>query len=132
MTATRCGRRAAAFAAEIAAVAAESFTAACRKSRRLCMTVLSLSGGGGVHTRRRNGRAMNGSVRKKLPFPVSFRVYALEPNGVQLPRRGVSILRHEQADITPVGDHDIAMHFGFDAVEIVNQVLPAGNAFQER
>src|SRR6266566_3017028 len=44
---------------------------------------------GRIHTCRRNGRAVHGPVRKKLPLPVPFRIHPLEPDGIQPPRRGI-------------------------------------------
>src|SRR5262249_45996287 len=55
-----------------------------------------------------------------------------KPDGRQAARDvGISILWHEEAHVPSVGDRDVAVHFDFDVIEIVDQIFLVGNAFQE-
>src|SRR5882672_6282894 len=63
-------------------------------------------------------------MREVLPFAVALRENALVPDG-ELPTSGSGVF--EAANVAPVGDYDIAMHFGPHRVERAQRIGRLGH-----
>src|SRR5262249_31230538 len=86
----------------------------------------------GIDTRGRHGWTVNGSVRKELPAAVPFCIHPFKPDRRKTSRNvGVSIFRHEQADVPSVSDSNVAVHFDLDVVKVVNKIFSFGDPFEE-
>ena len=73
------------------------------------------------------------TVEPPSDLAVPLRVDALEPDRVQPCRiRGVPVRRREEADVAPRRDRHVSVQFHFHLIEIVDQVLLVGDAFQKR
>src|SRR5438132_13131347 len=75
---------------------------------------------------------MDGSMGKKHPSAVPFRVDALEPDRIQLSWSAGPVLRHEQTHVAAVCNRDVAVHFDSDRVEIVNGVFLIRHSLEKR